>query len=273
MTPMQSEIIKALHVKPQIDPAEEIRNRIAFLKRYALAAHAHGFVLGISGGQDSTLAGKLTQMATEELQKETGEFYDFWALRQPYGEQRDAADAEAAIEFIKPQHKATIDIKPAVDASVALFEQASGCRMRDFIKGNLKARERAKGWYDFAGQFGLLVIGTDHAAESVTGFFTKYGDGASDILPLAGLTKRQGRQLLELLGAPARLYTKTPTADLLDNIPGRPDEDELGITYQQIDEYLEGRDVAPEVAAAIERRYHASAHKRRLPVTPFDDVF
>ena len=120
-----------------------------------------------------------------------------------------------------------------------------GNGISDFHKGNTKARTRMIAQYALAGEHNYLVIGTDHGAESVTGFFTKYGDGGADILPLFGLNKRrQNRALLAELGAPARVWEKVPTADLLDGQPrGRTDEDELGLTYDQIDDYLEGREV------------------------------
>jgi len=114
------------------------------------------------------------------------------------------------------------------------------------------------------------VVGTDHAAEAVTGFFTKFGDGGADILPLSGLSKRQGRALLEYLHAPARLYEKLPTADLLDETPGQTDEANLGLSYSEIDDFLEGRDVADAIAETIEARYLATRHKREAPVTMFD---
>jgi NAD+ synthase len=116
----------------------------------------------------------------------------------------------------------------------------------------------------------LLVIGTDHAAEAVTGFFTKYGDGGADILPLTGLTKRQGRLLLKELGAPEKLYLKAPTADLLDNKPQQTDETELGITYEELDDYLEGKKVSGNVSEKIEARYLVTQHKRNLPASMFD---
>jgi len=118
---------------------------------------------------------------------------------------------------------------------------------------------------------GALVIGTDHAAEAVTGFFTKFGDGGADVTPLTGLTKRQGRQLLQELQADSRLYMKMSTADLLENKPGQADETELGITYDQLDEYLEGQPVSDDVAAKIEARFRYSQHKRELPATPYDE--
>lgn len=121
-----------------------------------------------------------------------------------------------------------------------------------------------------AGELHLIVIGTDHAAEAVTGFYTKFGDGAADVTPLAGLTKGQGAQLLQHLGAPERLYLKVPTADLLDGMPGRPDEVELGIAYADIDAYLVGEEVPEEAAERIEGYFLRSRHKRAMPVAPSD---
>jgi NAD+ synthase len=125
--------------------------------------------------------------------------------------------------------------------------------------------------YAIAGQRSLLVVGTDHAAEALTGFFTKFGDGAADVVPLSGLTKRQGKALLVELDAPKRLYEKEPTADLLDDNPGQSDEANLGVSYQHIDDYLEGLSVPDAVAEAIEMKYLSTRHKRHLPVTPADD--
>src|ERR1044071_875675 len=109
--------------------------------------------------------------------------------------------------------------------------------------------------YSIAGQRNLLVAGTDHAAEAVTGFFTKYGDGGVDVTPLTGLTKRQGAALLRELGAPASAWQKVPTADLEDDRPALPAEVARGLSYHQIDDYLEGADVAPEVADRVESIY------------------
>ena len=115
-----------------------------------------------------------------------------------------------------------------------MIEQ-TGAALGDYHKGNVKARMRMIAQYAIGGQEGLLVIGTDHAAEAVTGFYTKYGDGGSRfLLPLSGLTKRQGKALLMELGADERLYLKVPTADLLDEKPGQADETELGICYDEL---------------------------------------
>jgi len=218
----------------------------------------------------SCLAARLCQLAVEELRAETGKDYVFIALRLPYGTQRDEEDAQRALQFIAPDKSYIVDIKPAVDSAVASFEKATGLKMTHYNKGNQKAQERMTVHYRFANQFNVLVVGTDHAAEAVAGFFTKYGDGGVDLTPLSGLTKEQGRSLLRFLGADERIYNKPPTADLLDEMPGQLDEDELKIPYKVIDDYLAGKDVPDEVAHLIEQRYDVTEHKRHLPVTPFD---
>ena len=270
MNPLQARIIYDLNVQPSIVPADQVRMRIDFLKEYLRVSGAHGFVLGISGGQDSSLAGRLCQLAVEELRAE-GTAAEFTAVRLPYHVQADEADAQLALTFIAPDHSVTFNIRLAVDGFEAEYSDAMSAEMSDFTKGNVKARSRMIAQYAIAGQSGLLVVGTDHAAEAVTGFFTKFGDGGADILPLTGLSKRQGRALLEHLEAPERLYLKAPTADLLDDTPGQTDEANLGLSYAQIDDYLEGKEVPPEIADAIALRYISTRHKRTVPVTPFDD--
>ena len=122
--------------------------------------------------------------------------------------------------------------------------------------------------YAIAGEVGALVIGTDHAAENVTAFFTKWGDGAADLLPLAGLNKRQGAALLEHLGAPRSTWEKVPTADLEDDKPQIPDEEALGVTYAHIDDYLEGKAVPDAARERIETLWRRGAHKRIMPQGP-----
>jgi NAD+ synthase len=270
MRELQARIIAELNVSPTVDPAAEVRRRVKFLKDYLKHTGAQGLVLGISGGQDSTLAGRLCALAVDELVDE-GHPATFVAVRLPYVVQRDEADAQLALEFIRPQSQATFNIELAVDGFESEFLASLDVAMTDFTKGNVKARSRMIAQYALAGQLGLLVVGTDHAAEAVTGFFTKYGDGGTDILPLTGLTKRQGRALLVELGAPEALYAKAPTADLLDHTPGQTDEANLGLKYEHIDDFLEGHEVEDEVADAIEARYLNTEHKRRVPASLFDD--
>lgn len=262
-TTVRDEILTLMAVKPSIDAQEEIEKRVAFLADYARSARAKGFVLGISGGVDSTLCGRLLQLAVERL----GEDYTFVAVRLPHGVQHDEADAQEALAFIQPSRTVTVNIQPAVTELEAACEEGLETSFSDFNRGNVKARLRMVAQYALAGDLGLLVAGTDHSAESVTGFYTKFGDGAADIVPLFGLNKRQVRALAEYLGAPEGLWKKAPTADLLDGDPGRTDEDELGLTYDHIDDYLEGKSVPPEVISRIEALYLGSKHKRALPVT------
>lgn len=269
MRELQQQIIEEMGVRPQIDPAEEIDRRVGFLCEYLRLTGAKGFVLGISGGIDSSLAGRLAQLAVERLASE-GTEAEFVAVRLPYRTQADEADAQRALEFIRPQTSLVFDVEPATTGIERVYRAATGADLTDFTKGNVKARQRMIAQYAIAGDRNLLVIGTDHAAESVTGFFTKYGDGGADILPLFGLDKRQNQALLRELGAPEAVWTKKPTADLLDATPGREDEDELGITYDVIDDYLEGREVTEEQAEAIEHRYLITRHKRTTPVSLVD---
>ncbi|HEP1347529.1 TPA: ammonia-dependent NAD(+) synthetase [Streptococcus pyogenes] len=271
---LQEEIIRQLGVKASIDPQEEIRKTVDFLKAY-LRKHSFlkTYVLGISGGQDSTLAGKLAQMAIAELREETSDqAYQFIAVRLPYGVQADEADAQKALAFIMPDQTLTTNIKAAVDGQVEAL-QAAGVEISDFNKGNIKARQRMISQYAIAGQMAGAVIGTDHAAENITGFFTKFGDGGADILPLFRLNKRQGKALLKVLGADVALYEKVPTADLEDQKPGLADEVALGVTYQDIDDYLEGKLISKAAQATIEKWWHKGQHKRHLPITIFDDFW
>ncbi len=271
MRAKEQEIINALKVQPVIDPKAEIRRSIDFLKAYLKKyPFLKTLVLGISGGQDSTLAGKLSQLAISELRDETGDTdYQFIAVRLPYGVQADESDALAAIDYMKADKVVRVDIKPAVDAAVDSVE-TNGIQISDFNKGNIKARQRMIAQYAIAGGEKGAVVGTDHAAEAVTGFYTKFGDGAADITPLWRLDKRQGKQLLNELGAPEHLYKKVPTADLEDNRPALPDEVALGVTYQDIDDYLEGKVVSQQAAETIEGWYIKTEHKRHTPINVYD---
>ncbi|MEB6551061.1 ammonia-dependent NAD(+) synthetase [Heyndrickxia sporothermodurans] len=263
-----------MKVSPTIDAHEEIRKSVDFLKNYlSKYPFFKGFVLGISGGQDSTLTGKLAQLAIDEMRKETGNNeYKFIAVRLPYGVQKDAADVEDAITFINPTKALTVNIKAAVDASEASLKEA-GITLSDFAKGNEKARERMKAQYSIAAMENCVVLGTDHSAENLTGFYTKYGDGGADLVPIFRLNKRQGRMLLKELGCPEHLYLKTPTADLEDERPQLSDESALGVTYDEIDDYLEGKKVSEQAQQTIEKLYQKSEHKRHMPITIFDDFW
>ncbi|MGK5742026.1 ammonia-dependent NAD(+) synthetase [Micromonospora sp. URMC 103] len=267
----QQQIAADLQVSPVFDAPTEIERRVVFLADRLVDSGLSALVLGISGGVDSTTAGRLCQLAVERA-RDAGHPAVFVAMRLPYGVQADEHHAQAALEFIRPDRVLTVDIKPASDAALDALV-AGGLTFRDaaqqdFVHGNVKARQRMIAQYAVAGALGGLVVGTDHAAEAVTGFFTKHGDGAADVVPLTGLTKRRVRAVAAELGAPADLVGKAPTADLESLAPGKLDEDALGLAYAHIDEYLEGGSIPAEVEEALVARYRATEHKRRLPVAP-----
>lgn len=271
----QEKIINTLATHPLIDPVKEIESRVGFLAEYLLSSRARGFVLGISGGQDSTLAGRLAQLAVERVRSTSdsgaGTGPTFIAVRLPYDVQADEADAQVALDFIRPDRAVTVNIGEATRSVDAAVSQALGIEgLGDFNRGNVKARMRMVSQYAIAGQLGMLVIGTDHAAENLTGFFTKFGDGAADLLPLWGLSKSQGAQLLRELGAPESTWKKVPTADLEDKRPALADEDALGVRYREIDAYLAGQPVSEEARERIEHLWKVGTHKRHLPATPAD---
>ncbi|MEU3072644.1 ammonia-dependent NAD(+) synthetase [Streptomyces laurentii] len=267
----QQLIARELEVAETFDPRAEIERRVAFLTERLTSTGLRSLVLGISGGVDSTTAGRLCQLAVERA-RAAGHDATFHAMRLPYGVQADEGDAQRALDFIQADRILTVDIRPASDAALDAT-RAAGVVFRDahhedFVHGNIKARQRMIAQYAVAGAHDGLVVGTDHAAEAISGFFTKFGDGAADVVPLTGLTKRRVRAVAAELGAPADLVWKVPTADLEDLDPGKPDEDALGVTYDQIDDFLEGKPVDEAAFAAIVRRYRLTDHKRRLPIAP-----
>lgn len=274
MSELRDEILSEMKVQPSIDPKEEVRKRVDFLKSYLTKyPFIKTLVLGISGGQDSTLAGKISQLAITEMREEINDTsYQFIAVRLPYGTQADEQDALDAIEFMEADKTVRFNIQPATDAVVEALTDED-IQISDFNIGNVKARQRMIAQYAIAGNYSGVVVGTDQSAESVTGFYTKYGDGGTDINPLFGLNKRQGKELLKELGCPEHLYTKVPTADLENDRPSLPDEAALGVTYEAIDDYLEGKEVKEEDAKTIESWFVKTRHKRNMPIDIFDDFW
>ena len=278
-TDIQANIIATMKTLPSIDIATEISQRVAFIKSYLQYTGLKKLVLGLSGGIDSTTAGALAQLAVNQLNKENNtSAYAFIAVRLPYVVQADEGDAQMAVDFIQPNQLATVNIGPIVEgidqacADIVAEQSVSDFKF-DFSRGNNKARARMMVQFYIANLSDALVMGTDHSAEAITGFFTKFGDGACDIAPLFGLNKRQIKSIATYLGVPNYLVNKTPTADLEDNNPQLPDEDSLGVTYDQIDDYLEGKIIDKDAAAAIEKRYLFTEHKRQGPVTIYCDWY
>ncbi|MDR5798053.1 ammonia-dependent NAD(+) synthetase [Caballeronia sp. LZ008] len=265
----QAHVIQTLGVSRDFDFDHEREKRIAFLSDYLSSQGLRTYVLGISGGVDSSTAGRLAQLSVERL-RARGYEARFVAVRLPYGVQRDEQDARLALEFIGPDETLAVNVKQPSDEMLLALEEGGAQYAdhfdEDFVLGNIKARQRMIAQYAIAGARRGVVIGTDHAAESLMGFFTKFGDGGADVLPLSGLTKRRVRALARSMGADERLVMKVPTADLESLTPQRPDEDSYGISYENIDDFLEGKEVSDDILTTINRFYTATQHKRSLPV-------
>lgn len=273
-----STVIEQMRVLPSIDVDYEVKRRINFIKSQLISSGMKVLVLGISGGVDSCALGRLSQLAVNQLNQEYEKHYQFIAVRLPYNVQADEVDAQASINFIQPSQHIAVNIQPgadtidqqtrlALDAVGLLTDSESKC---DFVKGNVKARTRMVTQYQVAGLLDGLVLGTDHSAENITGFYTKYGDGACDLAPLFGLNKRQVRQVAEFLGAPQNIIHKAPTADLETLVPQKSDEQALGMSYDQIDDFLEGKVVADDIAEKLVAIFEKTQHKR-VPIPTIYD--
>jgi NAD+ synthase len=271
-------IIEEMRVLPSIDPQLEIDRRVGFIQKQLTTSGCKTLVLGISGGVDSSTCGRLAQLAVNGLnQEQNTNTYQFVAVRLPYGVQQDEDDAQTSLDFIQPSHSLRVNIKEGTDSingSVCDTLTENGllpdADKVDFAKGNLKARARMASQYEIAGMLNGLVLGTDHSAENITGFYTKFGDGACDLAPLFGLSKRQVRLLAATMGAPESLVNKTPTADLECLSPQKEDEDALGMSYDDIDNFLEGKEVNAEAAERLIGIYMKTQHKR-LPIATIYD--
>lgn len=274
-------IINEMKVLPTIDAEFEITRRVDFIKSKLKESGLKNLVLGISGGVDSSTCGRLAQLAVNSLNDELGpesKIYQFIAVRLPFDVQADEDDAQQALAFIKPSHCVTANIFAGAEGihnETVNALQLSGIlnstdEQIDFSKGNVKARARMATQYHIAGIVGGLVLGTDHSAENITGFFTKWGDGACDLVPLFGLSKRQVRLLAQKLNAPKQLINKAPTADLEELDPGKKDEDALGLSYDELDDFLEGKSVDKNIQEKIINIYLKTQHKR-LPIPTIYD--
>lgn len=272
----KQEILTLYGVVPseQFDAAAATSARIAYLKSELRRTGRRGYVLGISGGVDSTTCGRLAQLACEELRAE-GFDAQFYAVRLPAGVQRDEDDAQEALRFINPDHTLTINIgeganvmNEACMAAVATTGTVLTPEEADYHKGNIKARLRMTAQYHLAAVYGGLVLGTDHAAEATMGYFSKHADGACDLLVINGLNKRQVRACAEYLGAPAKVWQKAPTADLEELAPGKLDDEGFGFPYVYLDDFLEGKQIELDIEAKIVTAYDRTRHKR-LPIVEF----
>lgn len=271
-------IADTLDVKPtsRFDVEYQFHSRVNFMKSLMRDNGLKSLVLGISGGVDSLTAALICKSAVTDMRMLTGNpDYKFIAVKLPYKTQKDADYVELALETIEPDVIEDINIADMVDSLTLELENTAFKEktdaQKDFIRGNIKARSRMMAQYALANTYGGMVIGTDHAAEAVSGFFTKFGDGACDVTPLTGLVKSQVRALAEYRGGPREIYEKVATADLEDLDVNKPDEEALGVSYDTIDAFLLcEEDISDEDFFIIAERYVATEHKRQQPISPFD---
>lgn len=243
---------------------EEILKRqqlaISWLQKKNQEAKTSGLICGISGGVDSAVVAGLCKKAFPEA--------SLGVIMPCNSNPEDKEDALLTAETLGLE-VVEIDLKIAHESiskqleSIMPMEEIP-LKVKQLGQGNLKARLRMSTLYAIANLKNYLVVGTDNAPESYTGYFTKYGDGGVDLLPLSSLTKAEVRVWAKVLGLPEAIVTRIPTAGLWQ---GQTDETEMGLSYDIIDRYLIGEEVSPQAVEKIEKLHAVSHHKRQMPAT------
>lgn len=241
---------------------KEIQGRIevavAWLQAKALGVKAEGLVVGISGGVDSAVVAGLCKRAFPQ--------HALGVIMPAQSNPEDKADALLVSQTygLKVVEVDLSTVHAGIMSQVENGLKGAGVEPQglNMSQGNLKARLRMASLYTVANALNYLVVGTDNAPESYTGYFTKYGDGGVDLLPISSLTKTEVRIWARALGLPEKISGRVPTAGLW---PGQTDETEMGLTYDLLDRYLLGEKVPEDVQARIESMHARSEHKRHLP--------
>ncbi|MBQ3134163.1 MAG: NAD(+) synthase [Clostridia bacterium] len=237
----------------------ETENRVAFIRKLLQESGAKGIVFGNSGGKDSALVGILCKMACENT---VGVLLPCSSKRN-YG--LDAEDGRVLADQFGIETR-MVDLTPVREA--LLCELKGVTEPTPMALSNIAPRLRMTTMYAIAASEGRLVAGTGNRSEAYVGYFTKWGDGSTDFNPIADLTVTEVYEFLRYLDAPSCIIDKAPSAGLFD---GQTDEDDMGVSYAQIDAVIAGEDVPADKAAIIERMHRASAHKRR-GVAKFKDI-
>jgi NAD+ synthase len=236
------------------DYANETRRRVEFIRGVLEEAGAQGIVYGNSGGKDSALAGILCKLACEDT---VGLILPCGSKRN-YGEDRADAEAVAQQFGIEARMISLTCVKEALAGALGEHTQLS-----DSALANMAPRLRMAALYAVAASENRLVAGTGNRSERYMGYFTKWGDAACDFNPIADLTVTEIYEFLRYLGAPERILSKAPSAGLFD---GQTDEDEMGVTYKSIDEFLRTGAASGRDRAVIDKFHKFSEHKRKMPV-------
>ena len=221
-----------------------------FLQDYLKEAHAENYVLGLSGGVDSSLVAGIARKAV-------GKDHLLCVMIPIKSHPSDLDDAIRVANALDVNY-IVLDGEESYEATLKRFKE-QGIELNTATCSNLKVRIRMTMLYAYAQMNNALVLGTDNMDESYTGYFTKYGDGGVDLLPIVYLTKAEVVEAAKLYGVPAKLAERVPSAGLFE---GQTDEKEMGITYKDLDTYLLGGKVSQEVEKRIEHLHKVSEHKR-----------
>ena len=227
-----------------------------FLQEYLESSHCKGYVLGLSGGVDSSLVAAIARKAV-------GKDKLYCYAIDIDSNKADVDDAKKVAEELD----LNLEVINLSDTYHSYLEKLDG---EDFIrltKSNLKVRMRMVALFTYAQEHSSLVLGTDNMDERYVGYFTKYGDGAADLLPIVYLTKREVRKAAELYGLSSVLANRVPSAGLFE---GQTDETEMGVTYEDLDNFLLGKEVNPIAKERIEYLHKISEHKRKDIPTPIE---
>ena len=230
---------------------------VSWLRDKVLAGGCKGVVLGMSGGVDSSVMAVLCQRAFPQSM--------LGVLMPCYSSPEDEEHALAvASKFSIPTKTVVLD--SVFDTLLKVLpEDSADPAASQLAKANLKVRLRMLTLYYFANQLKYMVVGSSNKSELSVGYFTKYGDGGVDILPLGNLVKGQVRELASFLGIPQEIIDKPPSAGLR---PGQTDEGDLGFSYDELDRYLVSGQASDEVRGRIESMMAAGSHKRLPPTVP-----
>jgi NAD+ synthase len=243
---------------------DKIEKTVEWIRSYCASAGAKGALVGLSGGIDSSVVAHLLKMAFPE----TSLGVILPCKSSPSDKEHAESLAKSAgIRFVEvditSDHESVLSkVEGMFGGDVIGADEQLYKRMSD---ANLRARLRMSTLYAFANNMNYLVAGTDNAAEILTGYFTKYGDGGVDFLPISNLTKREVYEWARYFGVPVEIIDKAPSAGLWD---GQTDEDEMGVTYNAIDDYIEGKSISEKDIDIIERLKSRSAHKKKMPPGP-----
>ena len=237
---------------------EEFDRRVAYIRAKLQEAHADGIIFGNSGGKDSALVGILCKAACDN----TVGIIMPCASSVNYGQDKDDGSALAAQFGIETR---TVDLTPVREAELKALEGA--VKLTDMSVANIAPRLRMTTLYTIGQAENRLVAGTGNRSEIYMGYFTKWGDGASDFNPIADLCATEVFEFLRFLNAPASIVEKAPSAGLYE---GQTDEKEMGVTYRAIDAFLLQAEVNEADKAVIDRYHGRSEHKRR-PVSTFEN--